>query len=281
MLNRIITGAILGLIFFGLIFYLPLFYIGVIFTLLSLYGFYEWLRVSRKSNQSIIIYLLLMVLSMILLLVYHNHSMVFILSYLSIIIWTLILFDIYFDSRFYKKILSLNSSVIGLYMIINAWFLLMSLGSTSSASVLDDNKYLLFSMPDSNIHIYLLSLILIVSLTDASGYFVGKFFGKQKLCEHISPKKTIMGLIGSLLIPLLLFSFIFIFILNKPLMIEDLLFMLLCCMYCTVGDLFMSIFKRFYNVKDTGKVLPGHGGVLDRLDSYLPTISIFQVWLFL
>jgi phosphatidate cytidylyltransferase len=43
----------------------------------------------------------------------------------------------------------------------------------------------------------------------------------------------------------------------------------------------VSIFKRFFNVKDTGDILPGHGGVLDRLDSYLPTISIFQIWLFL
>ena len=43
----------------------------------------------------------------------------------------------------------------------------------------------------------------------------------------------------------------------------------------------MSTFKRFNNVKDTGKILPGHGGILDRLDSYLPTIPIFQIWLFL
>ena len=47
------------------------------------------------------------------------------------------------------------------------------------------------------------------------------------------------------------------------------------------GALFVSTFKRFYNVKDTGNILPGHGGILDRLDSYLPTISIFQIWLFL
>ena len=49
----------------------------------------------------------------------------------------------------------------------------------------------------------------------------------------------------------------------------------------TFGDLFMSIFKRHFDVKDTGNLLPGHGGILDRLDSYLPTVAIFQFWLFL
>ena len=193
----------------------------------------------------------------------------------------LILFDMYLGSRIYKAFLTYNSSAIGLYMILTSWFLIMSLGSTSAVSVIEPNKYLLFSMSDSNIYIYLLSLIAIISIADASGYFIGKYFGKKKLCEYISPNKTIIGLVGSILIPLILYISIFIFILNKSVMIEDLLFMLLCCVYCTIGDLFMSTFKRFYNVKDTGKILPGHGGILDRLDSYLPTISIFQIWLFL
>ena len=281
MLSRIVTGFSLAFVFLALLLYLPLFYTGLIFTLISIYGFYEWLIVSNQSNQSILANLLVMVASMIMLLIYHNHQMVLIASYLSLFIWILILFDMYFGSRIYKRALAFNSSVIGLYMIITAWFLIMSLGTTSSVSVIEPNKYLLFSMSDSNIHMYLLFLIAIISLTDASGYFVGKLFGKKKLCEHISPNKTILGLLGSLLIPLISYVLIFIFILNKPLMIEDLLFMLLCCIYCTIGDLFVSTFKRFYSVKDTGKILPGHGGLLDRLDSYLPTISIFQIWLFI
>ncbi len=281
MLSRIVTGIVLGLVFLGLLFYLPLFYIGSVFTLISLYGFYEWLRVSKESNQAIIVNLILMVASMIILLLYHSHLTVLILSYLSLFIWILILFDMYYGSKIYKRFLTISSSIIGLYMITTTWFLIMSLGSTSSVSVIEPNKYLLYSMTDSNIHIYLLSLITIISITDSSGYFVGKFFGKEKLCAHISPNKTILGFVGSLLIPLILFILIFIFVFNKPLMIEDLLFMLLCCIYCTVGDLFVSTFKRFYSVKDMGKILPGHGGILDRLDSYLPTISIFQIWLFL
>ena len=281
MLKRIITGTLLGLTFFGLIFYLPLFYLAIVFSTLSLYGFYEWLKVSQQSSQSIFFNLLIMIGIMMILLFYHNHSIVIILAYTSFVAWFMILFDMYFGSIVIKKLFSRYSSVIGLYIIISAWFLLISLGSTSSVFTMDENKYLLFSMSNSNIHIYILALVLLISLTDSSGYFIGKFFGKTKLCENISPNKTIIGLVGSIMVPLIFFIVLYLIILNKPIMIADILFMLICCIYCTVGDLFMSTFKRFNNVKDTGKILPGHGGILDRLDSYLPTIPIFQIWLFL
>tara|TARA_B110000967_G_C18830147_1_gene533628 strand:- start:1061 stop:1552 length:492 start_codon:yes stop_codon:yes gene_type:complete len=161
------------------------------------------------------------------------------------------------------------------------WFLFISLGSTSNTEIFLHN-YLLFSYSElSGLNKYYLFLISIVSLTDMSGYFVGKTIGKNSLCPSISPKKTVEGFIGSLIIPLVIFFILFNFVFSTPILISDVIFMLLCCIFCTIGDLSVSVYKRFHDVKDSGSILPGHGGILDRLDSYLPTISILHIWLFL
>lgn len=278
MLSRVFTGLFLGLFFILLLIFTPFFYISIIFSLISLYGFYEWLNVSKEP---IAMNIFLMIFLMILLLLYHTHSTVIIFAYLSLFVWLLILVDMYFESLFYKKLLSHAPSLIGLYMIISAWFMIISIGSTSSVAVGEQNKYLMFSLSNPDIKIYLISLLALVSLTDISGYFIGKNFGEKKLCKSISPNKTIAGLFGSILIPVLCFILICNYMLVIPLITSDVLFILLFCIFCTIGDLFISTFKRFYHVKDTGDILPGHGGILDRLDSYLPTISIFQIWLFL
>ena len=278
MLSRVFTGLSLGLFFLALLIFTPFFYISIIFSLISLYGFYEWLNVSKEP---ITMNILLMIFLMILLLFYHTHSTVIIFAYLSLFMWLLVLIDMYFESPFYKKLLLHAPSLIGLYMIISAWFMIISIGSTSSVAVGEQSEYLMFSLLNPDIKIYLILLLALVSLTDISGYFIGKNFGEKKLCKNISPNKTIAGLLGSILIPVSCFMLIFNYMLAIPLVTSDLLFILLFCIFCTIGDLFISTFKRFYHVKDTGDILPGHGGILDRLDSYLPTVSIFQIWLFL
>ena len=98
MLKRIVTGALLSLAFLGIIFYLPLFYLAIVFSALSLYGFYEWLKVSQQSIQSIFFNLLIMIGIMMILLFYHSHSTVIILAYTSFVAWLMILFVMYFGS---------------------------------------------------------------------------------------------------------------------------------------------------------------------------------------
>tara|TARA_B100001121_G_C18570724_1_gene564833 strand:- start:377 stop:916 length:540 start_codon:yes stop_codon:yes gene_type:complete len=113
-------------------------------------------------------------------------------------------------------------------------------------------------------------ILLICILTDIGGYSVGKVIGGKKLTK-ISPKKTISGAIGSFLfslIPLTLSLDFFSRIYNFSL-IEKILFCLSISLICQLGDLFISFFKRKANVKDTGKILPGHGGILDRIDGIL------------
>ena len=281
MLNRIFTGIALASFFLLLLIFSNGFIIGILFSIIAIYGYYEWLVIQNNSMPNIYFFLSLAALLMILLLRYHTHSIVLIFAYFSIFLWLMMLFDLLLKLNIYKKFLGISSSIVGLVFIVTTWFLFISLGSTSNVEILE-HSYLLFSYPESSdLNKYYLFLISIVSLTDISGYFVGKTIGKNSLCPLISPKKTVEGFIGSLIIPLIIFFISFNFIFSIPILISDVIFMLLCCIFCTVGDLSVSVYKRFHNVKDSGNILPGHGGILDRLDSYLPTISILHIWLFL
>ena len=281
MLNRIFTGIALASFFLLLLLFSNGFIIGTLFSIIAIYGYYEWLTICKASKHNVYFFLLLIILFMVLLLTYHTHSLVLVFAYFSIFIWLMMLLDLLLNLNIYKKLLSLNSSIVGLVFIVMTWFLFISLGSTSNTEIFLHN-YLLFSYSElSGLNKYYLFLISIVSLTDMSGYFVGKTIGKNSLCPSISPKKTVEGFIGSLIIPLVIFFILFNFVFSTPILISDIIFMLLCCIFCTIGDLSVSVYKRFHDVKDSGSILPGHGGILDRLDSYLPTISILHIWLFL
>lgn len=103
---------------------------------------------------------------------------------------------------------------------------------------------------------------------DTFAYLVGKTWGKHKLLERISPKKTQEGFVGGLVCTLLLAGLLNYFVTKQNTM-HALLFAALICVGSTIGDLIESKFKRVAQVKDSGKLLPGHGGVLDRLDSII------------
>ena len=116
----------------------------------------------------------------------------------------------------------------------------------------------------------LIFLIIICISTDVGGYVFGKFF-KGKKITRISPNKTYAGMIGSFFLSLLV-SYIFFSDLN--LKINIFLFTFIISIISQIGDLFISFLKRKAKIKDTGNFLPGHGGLLDRIDGILFTIPI-------
>ena len=132
---------------------------------------------------------------------------------------------------------------------------------------------------------FFLFIILISISTDIGGYIFGKFLKGPKLTK-ISPKKTYSGVIGSLLLPV--FSGL-IYIQYLPLKFEtiknefNLTFLILILSISVIsqlGDLTISYFKRLSKIKDTGKILPGHGGLLDRIDGLIfviPIVYLFQI----
>lgn len=126
----------------------------------------------------------------------------------------------------------------------------------------------------------IISIFILIWTNDTFAYIVGKSIGRNKLFERISPKKTIEGFVGGLLFSILASYFIaYYYIEINPSNIY--IWVVIACIagiFGTVGDLVESKFKRIARVKDSGKIMPGHGGVLDRLDSVIfvaPIVFLF------
>ena len=136
--------------------------------------------------------------------------------------------------------------------------------------------YTAFKLRDLYGFNFFIFIVLVCVFTDLGGYFFGKFFKGPKLTK-ISPKKTYSGVMGSFLLPIL-FTYIFINYLNHDysqiLNLNLLLLVLIISFISQLGDLIISYFKRIAKVKDTGKILPGHGGILDRIDGLIFVLPI-------
>jgi phosphatidate cytidylyltransferase len=123
----------------------------------------------------------------------------------------------------------------------------------------------------------ILAYILFVIAHDMGGYFFGKKYGKKKLSPMISPGKTLEGLVGSILFGVLV-AIIYAAI-NDIQYIPLLIFSLAIVFISLLGDLIFSKLKRILNVKDFSKLIPGHGGLLDRLDSWIVSAPLAAYFL--
>ncbi len=137
-----------------------------------------------------------------------------------------------------------------------------------------------FNLISSNqfFFIYILSICI---ASDIGGYVFGKTFKGKKLTK-ISPNKTIIGAVGSFILSLLPLIIFYLISETQNLfgynILENIILCLFISLICQIGDLFISYFKRLAKVKDTGKILPGHGGILDRIDGIIfaiPSVNLF------
>ncbi|MCI4566839.1 phosphatidate cytidylyltransferase [Lysobacter sp. CFH 32150] len=131
---------------------------------------------------------------------------------------------------------------------------------------------------EPNGHRWLLLALLVIWAADTGAYFAGRYFGKHKLSPRISPNKTIEGLIGGVVASLL------VALVGAPLAGATLaqlpwvaLVVVVTVGFSVVGDLFESLLKRHVGAKDSGDLIPGHGGILDRIDSVLAALPVFAL----
>ncbi len=134
---------------------------------------------------------------------------------------------------------------------------------------------------------YFIIILLICISTDIGGYIFGKFFKGPKL-TRISPKKTYSGVVGGYLLSIISLSLVLssnnFFITSIEITYDTLIFIMLISTVSQLGDIIISYFKRLSKIKDTGKIIPGHGGLLDRIDgmifAYPFSYLIFKVNIF-
>lgn len=127
-------------------------------------------------------------------------------------------------------------------------------------------------------HLPVLALFVFIWVNDTAAYFIGSLIGKHKLIEHISPKKSVEGFFAGVFFTLLS-SLIFARLYPDFSIVFWAGFALVVSLFGTIGDLFESLIKRTSSVKDSGTLIPGHGGILDRIDSLL--VAIPAVFLYL
>ena len=255
MLKRIISGTIIGGVIIIAILFLPKFVCNILATLVALGGIYEFIKAMEKGGYKpikTIPYLTCLGL----LFVNSNSS---ILAYkFSFSIFSFLLLGILIYGLFSKKRTLVDVSL-SIFSILYIPFLL---------------SFMLSTFYVENIGTYLIWFTLFgACLSDAFAYFVGVRFGKHKLCPTISPKKTIEGAAGAILGTALVFG-LYAFTLNKYYDFniqywQIILFGMVSSVFAQIGDLVASSIKRFVGEKDFGSCIPGHGGILDRIDSVL------------
>ena len=136
---------------------------------------------------------------------------------------------------------------------------------------------LLISVRSFNIY-YLIIILLITFVSDSFALITGSLIGKHSLCPNISPNKTIEGLIGGLVFCLIVCAPTYITLFNYTgSIINIVLFISIISISSTFGDLIFSSIKRYFNIKDYGKIMPGHGGIMDRLDSLIFVLLTFYI----
>ena len=259
-LQRSITAIFISAIVITLILYSSNMVLNIVISILSLALLFEWMKVSESSTVKRSIFLILFIV-----LISFNHYFgglfepISFIAMLGIIVWIVVAYQIFFKQGRLSSNFTFNNFWIGL-LIISAFCLVCFQLLTGS-------------------RVFLLAVILNIAVFDTGAYIIGKNFGRNPFLPELSPNKTFEGLIGGLISSLLFIICAYLFLEEVSLLRSSV--MILAIPFALCGDYFFSFLKRKANLKDTGSILPGHGGLLDRVDSHLAAIPMTLFFLLL
>ena len=250
---RVLTAVVALPLFLSALFYFQDIFWAILLLSLTVIGAREWSRLARFSVRGTIVFMLLTTLigGELLLLVSESvkvnaYSTNLIWAYsLSVAFW-LVSAPLYL-SRFYEVRNPVIWMAIGWVVLLPTCLALYQLRAISP--------------------LLLLGLMATIWISDTAAYFTGSALGKRKLAPQISPNKTWEGVAGAL-IAVVLYGLIWGFSINQQSLATTLLpLLLVMAILGIIGDLYESLIKRQAGVKDSGNILPGHGGILDRIDA--------------
>lgn len=254
MKQRVITAVIALALLLAILFYVPPAVVPAIIALVLLAGAWEWsafLGGSGNAIRVVFVGLIAAMLAAVTFLPGLDTSLLFKVSlawWLCALIWTF----------FYPTAIPLVARwLIGIVVLVPLYAALVALYQTSPG--------------------VLLFALLIVWVADSGAFFAGKTLGRVKLAPQISPNKTWEGVIGGL-VAVVLLTLLRTYWVDTDLAVFVPFCLAVACL-SIVGDLTVSMFKRDAGVKDSGALFPGHGGVLDRIDSVAAAAPLFALGL--
>ena len=271
--QRVLTSLILIPIMIGGIFYLPLPLFSIFIAIIIMAGAWEWANLAGMMKQrSRLLYATSIGMALVFAngLMTKSHSWALVFLFLGFLWWLIAFYLVrcYPESiRLCEK--SAARALVGFFVLVPMWVGLVSLKQMENSTPL------------------IIYLMIIIWGADIGAYVVGRAIGGRKLAPNVSPGKSWAGVYGGLATTTVvaLCCGIYVSLSLAPLSLKDWLLLLfvtgVTVAVSILGDLLESMFKRYRGIKDSSGLLPGHGGVMDRIDSMSAAVPIFALALLL
>ena len=270
--TRLLAASVMAPVASAAVLLLPTPWMAVVSAAMFLIGLWEWLKLAEIEDTLSRSVLLVVNLLLMVALVWASRSasggslvLLQIMVMIGVGWWFLAAFwlrhyDFASDHDTHARVFKLAAATLS---VIPAWCALALI----HASQPHGNRWLLVAL-------------MIIWAADSGAYFAGRRFGRTRLSPRISPNKTVEGLVGGIVAGMIV-ALVAAPLANDAITVKQLSYVAIVAiwtiLFSVVGDLFESLLKRHVGAKDSGNLIPGHGGVLDRIDSVLAALPVFAL----